>query len=227
MPIIRVHNLVKRHQLGSNVVEALHGVSFEVQSGEFVAIMGPSGSGKSTLIQIIGCLDRPTHGTYEFSGVPVEQLDDDSLAAVRNQKIGFVFQSFNLLPRLSAWKNVALPLLYAGVARRERKELALEALHLVSLSDRVDHRPNELSGGQQQRAAIARTLVNRPVLILADEPTGNLDSQAGIEVMKIFQELNQWRDATIMLVTHDPHIAAYCERRLRLQDGKIISDDLA
>ncbi|HXH10194.1 MAG TPA: ABC transporter ATP-binding protein [Alphaproteobacteria bacterium] len=227
MTIIRVHNLVKRYQHGANVIEALRGVSLEVQSGEFVAVTGPSGSGKSTLIHIIGCLDRPTYGTYEFCGMPVEHLDDDKLAAVRNQKIGFVFQSFNLLPRLPAWKNVALPLLYAGVARRERKQLALEALHLVGLSDRVGHRPNELSGGQQQRVAIARALVNHPTLILADEPTGNLDSHVGMEVMKVFQELNQLRGVTIMLVTHDPHIAAYCQRRLGLEDGKIITDDLA
>ncbi len=227
MAIIRVHNLVKRYQHGANVIEALRGVSLEVQSGEFVAVTGPSGSGKSTLIHIIGCLDRPTYGTYEFCGMAVEHLDDDKLAAVRNQKIGFVFQSFNLLPRLPAWKNVALPLLYAGVARRERKQLALEALHLVGLSDRVGHRPNELSGGQQQRVAIARALVNHPALILADEPTGNLDSHVGMEVMKVFQELNQLRGVTIMLVTHDPHIAAYCQRRLVLEDGKIITDDLA
>jgi putative ABC transport system ATP-binding protein len=227
MPIIRAHNLVKRYQRGANVVEALRGVSLEVQAGEFVAVMGPSGSGKSTLMQIIGCLDRPTHGTYEFCGVPVEQLDDDRLAAVRNRQIGFVFQSFNLLPRLTAWKNVALPLLYAGVARRERKQLALEALHLVGLADRVEHRPSELSGGQQQRVAIARALVNRPALILADEPTGNVDSRAGREIMTIFQELNRLRGATIMLVTHDPTVAAYCGRRLGLQDGKIVTDDPA
>ena len=224
MRIIQAHNLVKHYQHGQNLVEALRGVSFEVQRGEFVAIMGPSGSGKSTLMQILGCLDRPTHGTYEFCGVPVDQLDDDALAAIRNQKIGFVFQSFNLLPRLSAWKNVSLPLLYAGIPRRERRQLAVDALALMGLADRVDHRPNELSGGQQQRVAIARALVNNPAMLLADEPTGNLDSRVGIEIMKIFQELNSLRGVTILLITHDARVAEYCQRRLSLQDGKIVSD---
>jgi putative ABC transport system ATP-binding protein len=226
MALVRARELVKRYRRGPHLVEALRGVSLDVQAGEFVAVMGPSGSGKSTLLQIIGCLDRPTHGTYELCGTSVEQLDDDRLAAIRNRHIGFVFQSFNLLPRLSAWKNVALPLLYAGLSRRARRELALEALHLVGLSDRVDHRPNELSGGQQQRVAIARALVNGPALILADEPTGNLDARAGMEIMAIFQELNRLRGVTIILVTHDPRIASYCQRRLRLQDGKIVADDL-
>ena len=224
MRIIQAHNLVKHYQHGQNLVEALRGVSFEVQQGEFVAIMGPSGSGKSTLMQILGCLDRPTHGTYEFCGVPVDQLDDDALAAIRNQKIGFVFQSFNLLPRLSAWKNVSLPLLYAGTPRQERRQLAVDALDLMGLADRVDHRPNELSGGQQQRVAIARALVNNPAMLLADEPTGNLDSRVGIEIMKIFQELNSLRGVTILLITHDARVAEYCQRRLSLQDGKIVSD---
>jgi putative ABC transport system ATP-binding protein len=222
--IIQAHNLVKHYQHGPNLVEALRGVSFEVQRGEFVAIMGPSGSGKSTLMQILGCLDRPTHGTYEFCGVPVDQLDDDALAAIRNQKIGFVFQSFNLLPRLSAWKNVSLPLLYAGTPRQERRQLAVDALDLMGLADRVDHRPNELSGGQQQRVAIARALVNNPAMLLADEPTGNLDSRVGIEIMKIFQELNRLRGVTILLITHDARVAEYCQRRLSLQDGKVVSD---
>jgi putative ABC transport system ATP-binding protein len=226
MRIIQAHNLVKRYQHGINLVEALRGVSFEVHQGEFVAIMGPSGSGKSTLMQILGCLDRPTYGTYEFCGVSVEQLNDDALAAIRNQKIGFVFQSFNLLPRLSAWKNVSLPLLYAGISRQERKELAIEALNLMGLADRIEHRPNELSGGQQQRVAIARALVNNPVMILADEPTGNLDSRVSMEIMEIFQELNSLRGVTSMLVTHDQNIAAFCQRRLSLQDGKIVADGL-
>ena len=224
MRIIQAHNLVKHYRRGSNLVEALRGVSFEVHQAEFVAIMGPSGSGKSTLMQILGCLDRPTCGTYEFCGEPIERLDDDALAAIRNQKIGFVFQSFNLLPRLSAWKNVSLPLLYAGVSRQERKELAVEALDLMGLTDRMEHRPNELSGGQQQRVAIARALVNNPVMILADEPTGNLDSRVGMEIMEIFQELNSLRGVTIMVVTHDQGIAAFSRRRLSLQDGKIIAD---
>ena len=224
MRIIQAHNLVKHYQHAANLVEALRGVSLEVQQGEFVAIMGPSGSGKSTLMQILGCLDRPTYGTYEFGGMPIEQLDDDVLAAIRNQKIGFVFQSFTLLPRLSAWKNVALPLLYTGISRQERKQLAIEALTLMGLQDRVEHRPNELSGGQQQRVAIARALVNKPAMILADEPTGNLDSRVGMEIMRIFQELNRLRGVTTMVVTHDPRVAAYCERRLSLQDGKIVTD---
>jgi putative ABC transport system ATP-binding protein len=224
--IIQAHNLVKHYRHGPNLVEALRGVSFEVQQGEFVAIMGPSGSGKSTLMQILGCLDRPTHGTYEFCGVPVDQLDDDALAAIRNRKIGFVFQSFNLLPRLSAWKNVSLPLLYAGIPRQERRQLAVDALALMGLADRVDHRPNELSGGQQQRVAIARALVNNPVVLLADEPTGNLDSRVGVEIMKILQELNRLRGVTIMLITHDARVAEYCQRRLSLQDGKIVTDGL-
>jgi putative ABC transport system ATP-binding protein len=224
MQIIRVHNLVKYYRHGANLVEALRGVSFEVYEGEFVAVMGPSGSGKSTLMQILGCLDRPSHGTYEFCEVPIERLDDDALARIRNQKIGFVFQSFNLLPRLSAWKNVALPLLYAGISRQERKRMAIEALTLVGLEDRVEHRPNELSGGQQQRVAIARALVNNPVMLLADEPTGNLDSRVGTEIMNILQGLNHLRRVTILLVTHDPRIAAYCQRRLSFQDGKIVTD---
>jgi putative ABC transport system ATP-binding protein len=226
MRIIQAHNLVKHYQHGINLVEALRGISFEVHQGEFVAIMGPSGSGKSTLMQILGCLDRPTYGTYEFCEVPIAQLDDDGLAAIRNQKIGFVFQSFNLLPRLSAWKNVSLPLLYGGITRQVRKELAIEALDLMGLADRVEHRPSELSGGQQQRVAIARALVNNPVMILADEPTGNLDSRVGMEILKIFQELNSLRGVTIMLVTHDQSIAAFCQRRLSLQDGKIVTDGL-
>ena len=224
MQIIRAHNLVKHYQHGANPVEALRGVSVEVQQGEFVAIMGPSGSGKSTLMQILECLDRPASGTYAVCGMPIEQLDDDALAAIRNRKVGFVFQSFTLLPRLSAWRNVSLPLLYAGVSRQERKRLAVEALNLMGLADRLEHRPNELSGGQQQRVAIARALVNNPAMILADEPTGNLDSRVGMEIMKIFQELNRLHGVTIMLVTHDPRIAEYCQRKLSLQDGKIIAD---
>jgi putative ABC transport system ATP-binding protein len=226
MRIIQVQNLVKHYQHGANHVEALRGVSFEVHQGEFVAIMGPSGSGKSTLMQILGCLDRPSTGTYEFCGVPVEQLDDDALAGIRNRKIGFVFQSFNLLPRLSAWGNVALPLLYAGSSRQERKQMALEALARVGLEDRVEHRPNELSGGQQQRVAIARALVNNPVMILADEPTGNLDSRVGMEIMNMLQGLNRLHQVTVMLVTHDSRIAAYCQRRLSLQDGKLVTDGM-
>ena len=225
MGIIRAHNLVKRYQQGATVVEALRGVSLEVEAGELVAIMGPSGSGKSTLMHILGCLERPTLGTYAFCGASVEQLDDDSLAAIRNRKIGFVFQSFNLLPRLTAWKNVALPLLYAGVPRAQRQALALQALDLVGLSGRVAHRPSELSGGEQQRVAIARALINNPVVILADEPTGNLDSKVGSEILQVFQDLNRLRGVTMLLITHDPLIAAHCGRRIRLHDGKIVTDD--
>ena len=225
MRVIHAQNLVKSYPQGAQQVEALRGVSLEVEAGELIALMGPSGSGKSTLMHILGCLDRPTQGTYEFCGTSVEQLHEDALAAVRNHKIGFVFQSFNLLPRLSAWKNVALPLLYAGVSRRERARLAQEALDLVGLSDRVHHRPNELSGGQQQRVAIARALVNHPAMILADEPTGNLDSAVGMEILGVFHDLNRLRGVTLLIITHDPRIAQSCPRRLRLQDGKIVTEE--
>ncbi|MBI3326947.1 MAG: ABC transporter ATP-binding protein [Nitrospinae bacterium] len=223
--MIRAHNLVKRYPQGTNVVEALRGVSLEVEAGELVAIMGPSGSGKSTLMHILGCLERPTLGTYAFCGASVEQLDDDALAAIRNRKIGLVFQSFNLLPRLTAWKNVALPLLYAGVPRAQRQPLALQALDLVGLSGRVAHRPSELSGGEQQRVAIARALINNPAVILADEPTGNLDSKVGSEILQVFQDLNRLRGVTLILITHDPLVAAHCGRRIRLHDGKLVTDD--
>jgi putative ABC transport system ATP-binding protein len=227
MRIIRVQNLVKHYQHGANRVEALRGVSFEVHQGEFVAVMGPSGSGKSTLMQILGCLDRPSTGTYEFCGAPVEQLDDDALAGIRNRKIGFVFQSFNLLPRLSAWGNVALPLLYAGSSRQERKQMALEALARVGLEDRVEHRPNELSGGQQQRVAIARALVNNPVMILADEPTGNLDSRSGAEILSFMRRAVQELGQTVVMVTHDPVAASYSDRVVLLADGRIVDEIVA
>ncbi len=224
-PVIRIENLTKYYYMGRNVVAALRGVSLEVGRGEFVAVMGPSGSGKSTLMNLIGCLDRPTGGRYELDGVPVNEMTKVELADIRNQKIGFIFQGFNLLARMSALENVALPLVYSGVPAEERRERAMQALAMVGLGTRADHRPAELSGGQQQRVAVARALVTRPSLILADEPTGNLDSRTGLEVMMILQRLNA-RGITIVLVTHDPAIANYCQRQVKFRDGRIIEDVL-
>lgn len=218
--VIRVENLTKIYQMGEIKVHALRGVSFSVRLGEAMAIMGPSGSGKSTLMNMIGCLDNPTSGEYFLEGELVSTLNDDQLALVRNRNIGFVFQTFNLLPRATALANVELPLRYAG-KNGNKKKLAQDALEAVGLGDRIDHRPNELSGGQQQRVAIARALVNEPAIILADEPTGNLDSKSGDEIMNLLLELNQKKGATLIIVTHDPEVAAVANRIIHLRDGVI------
>ncbi|MCS6850156.1 MAG: ABC transporter ATP-binding protein [Gemmataceae bacterium] len=222
--MIELTDVHKIYDSGEVKVHALRGVSLIVREGEFVAIMGASGSGKSTLMNIIGCLDRPTSGTYRFDGQDVSQLDRKSLARIRNQKLGFVFQGFNLLKRHSALENVQLPLLYAGVPARERRARALEMLRLVGLEARAEHPPNKLSGGQQQRVAIARALVNKPHVLLADEPTGNLDSKNGAEILAEFQRLNRERGQTIVLVTHDPSIARHADRIVTVSDGYIASD---
>ena len=219
MAVIDIQNLVKTYRLGDVEVQALRGVSFQVERGEMVSIMGPSGSGKSTLMNIIGCLDTPSEGKYILDEVEVNKLNDDQLAEIRNKKIGFVFQSFNLLPRTSALDNVELPMVYGRVP--DRRKRALAALEQVGLGDRVHHRPNELSGGQQQRVAIARSLVTNPAIILADEPTGNLDSQAGAEIMGIFERLNKEQGMTVILVTHDPEIGAHAQRIIHIRDGQV------
>ena len=222
--LIRTDDLWKTYEMGSTEVHALQGVTFHINRNEYVAIMGPSGSGKSTLMNLIGCLDTPTRGRYWLNGKLVSEMDDDELAHIRNKEIGFVFQTFNLLPRATALHNVELPLIYSGVNARERGERAKKALGLVELAERMHHKPNELSGGQRQRVAIARALVNNPSIILADEPTGNLDSQTGIEIMKLFDKLHS-EGNTIILVTHERDIAEYAHRVISIRDGKIASDD--
>ncbi len=222
--IISIRDLVKVYHVGETSVPALRGVSLGIRRNEFVAIMGPSGSGKSTLMNLIGCLDRPTRGHYRLVDEPVEEMDARQLAVIRNRHIGFVFQTFNLLPRATALKNVALPLVYAGVGREEREERAFAALALVGLENRAYHRPSQLSGGQQQRIAIARALINQPALLLADEPTGNLDSRTSAEILATFRYLHQ-RGMTIVLVTHDPTIAANAQRKIELHDGRIVRDE--
>ena len=224
--LIRIEDISKVYLMGDVEVHALRGVSMSIDEGEFVAIMGPSGSGKSTLMNVIGCLDQPTGGHYWLDGTEVGRLTDNELADIRNRKIGFVFQTFNLLARTTAFQNVTLPLIYAGVSTRERRDRARAALEAVGLGDRLHHRPNELSGGQQQRVAIARALVTEPSIILADEPTGNLDSHSGEEIMRIFHDLNAERGITNVFVTHDPDIAAETRRVIRIHDGRIDSDEL-
>jgi putative ABC transport system ATP-binding protein len=224
-PIISVRNLKKIYYMGANVVNALQGVNLDIHKNEYVALMGPSGSGKSTLMNLIGCLDSPTSGDYFLNGTNVSTMNDGELAEVRNKEIGFVFQTFNLLPRLSALENVALPLVYAGYSKTERLEKARQTLESVGLGDRMDHKPNELSGGQRQRVAVARALVNNPSIILADEPTGNLDSKTSLEIIGLFEEIHA-QGNTIVLVTHEPDIATHAHRIVRILDGIVASDEL-
>ena len=223
--VIDIENITKDYVMGEEIVRALRGVSLQIHSNEYIAIMGPSGSGKSTLMNMLGCLDTPTSGRYEFNGKNVAEMNDDELAAIRNREIGFVFQTFNLLPRSTSLRNVELPLIYAGVAPDARAERAAQTLTDVGLGDRTHHKPNELSGGQRQRVAIARALVNKPSIILADEPTGNLDSKTGEEIMALFEDLYQ-RGNTIILVTHERDIAAHARRTVHLRDGLIESDEM-
>ena len=223
--VIDIENITKYYVMGEEMVHALRGVSLQIQRNEYLAIMGPSGSGKSTLMNMLGCLDTPSSGRYEFNGKDVSAMNDDELAAIRNREIGFVFQTFNLLPRSTSLRNVELPLIYAGIAPDAREERAAQALRDVGLGDRMQHKPNELSGGQRQRVAIARALVNRPSIILADEPTGNLDSRTGEEIMALLEDLYQGGN-TIILVTHEPDIAKHARRTVFLRDGLVESDQV-
>jgi len=223
--IIHLESIVKNYKVGTQIVRALRSVSVDIYKGEYVAIMGASGSGKSTLMNIIGCLDTPTSGKYVLNGKDVSRMSDDSLAEIRNSEIGFVFQVFNLLPRNNALENVMLPLIYSGIRKAQRKVLAEQTLNDVGLSDRMHHRPNELSGGQRQRVAIARALVNKPALLLADEPTGNLDSKISEEIMQLFAEIHR-KGNTLVMVTHEPDIARHAHRIIRLKDGEVESDEM-
>lgn len=224
--MIHAEDLTKVYQMGDSEVRALNGASFTIDRGEMVAIMGPSGSGKSTLMSIIGCLDVPTGGSYRLDGVAVENMSESKLAETRGQKIGFVFQQFNLLARTSALENVMLPLTYAGISGKARHDRAMRTLERVGLGDRTHHAPNELSGGQQQRVAIARALVNEPAILLADEPTGALDSKTGVEIMDLFQSLHKDSGQTVIVVTHDPYVARHTDRIIKISDGRIVSDEV-
>jgi putative ABC transport system ATP-binding protein len=223
-PVIRIDDLVRTYTMGQSQVRALRGVSLLIERGEYVAIMGPSGSGKSTLMNTLGCLDAPSSGRYLLDGVDVKQLDEDDLSDLRNRKIGFVFQGFNLVAKISALSNVELPLVYAGLSRSARRRRAVRALEAVGMGDRIDHGSNELSGGQQQRVAIARAIVTNPALILADEPTGNLDSRSTEDVLRIFEDLNR-SGRTVVMITHEDDVAAHADRLVRLADGRIVGDD--
>ncbi len=224
MSLIRFQNIARRYQMGAETIHALRDVSLSIDRGEYVAIMGPSGSGKSTLMNLVGCLDTPTDGRYELNGTDVSHMDDNQLAEVRNREVGFVFQTFNLLPRATALRNVELPLIYSGLPAEERHRKALDTLGRVGLADRVQHKPNEMSGGQRQRVAIARALVTSPSIILADEPTGNLDSKTGVEIMELFDTL--WRTGnTLIVVTHEEAVARHARRILRIRDGLIAADE--
>ncbi len=225
MSLIRLDSICRRYEMGGETVHALRGVSISIERGEYVAIMGPSGSGKSTLMNIIGCLDTPSSGSYELNGNTVADMDDNDLADIRNREIGFVFQTFNLLSRSTALRNVELPLIYAGVDIDERREIALAALADVGLADRVEHRPNEMSGGQRQRVAVARALVNKPSLLLADEPTGNLDSKTGEEILALFKALHA-KGNTLIVVTHEEEVARHARRIIRIRDGLVASDEV-